>query len=79
MPVQAGHQFHAMVFDGLGTDIEDVPDLLGILAFGDELKDFALPDGQPLEWDFPIGGFRRGNIFNRLRRDFRILINDVVN
>lgn len=47
MPVQAGHQFHAMIFDGLGTDFQDVADLLGVLAIGDELKNFALPNVQP--------------------------------
>ena len=36
MNVQSGHQLHAMVFDGLGTDLQNITDLLGVLAFGNE-------------------------------------------
>ena len=79
MAVQAGHQFHAMIFDGLGADFQDFPDLFGVLAFGDESKDFALPEGQLLEGDFQISGFRRRNIFHQLRGVFRMLINNVMN
>ena len=42
MDMQAIHQLYAMVFDGLGTDFQDVADLFGVLTFSDELEDFAL-------------------------------------
>lgn len=49
MKVQAGHQLHAMILDGLGTDFEDVRDLFGVLTFGDELENFALAARQLFE------------------------------
>ena len=55
MDVQAVHKLHAMVFDGLGADLQDRGDLLGVLAFGDELEDFALPDRQLFERAFLAG------------------------
>jgi hypothetical protein len=42
MNVQAAHQFHAVVFDGLGTDFQDFGDALGVLAFGNQLENLAL-------------------------------------
>lgn len=41
MHVQAFHQLHAMVFDGLGTDLQEVADFLGGLAFGDQSENLA--------------------------------------
>ncbi len=34
MHVQTDHQLHAVVFDRLGTDLQNVSDLLGVLAYG---------------------------------------------
>src|ERR1043166_7844527 len=42
MDVEAIHQLHAMVFDGLGTELEHFGDALGVLAFSDELEHLAL-------------------------------------
>src|SRR5580658_7657619 len=63
MDVEAAHQLDAMVFDGLGADLEDVGDAFGILAFGNELENFALagcqlferafPDGDSFQWKHP--------------------------
>ena len=79
MQIQPGHQFHAVIFDGLGADFQDAADLLGVLPLGDELKDFALPDGQLLKRDFPSRGFWHGNVFQRTgrysRTRNRLLIN----
>ena len=46
MHVQAIHQFHAVVFDGLGADVQNLANFFGVPAFGDELENFALPEGQ---------------------------------
>jgi hypothetical protein len=35
-------QVGAMAFDGLDTDVEEVGDLLGRVAFGDEFEDLLL-------------------------------------
>ena len=61
MNLQAVHQLHAMVFDGLGADLQDLGDLFGVLAFGDELEDLALPAGQLFERAFPVSNRLRGN------------------
>jgi hypothetical protein len=37
MHIQAGQQFHAMIFDRLGAYFQDAIYLLGVLALGDEL------------------------------------------
>ena len=63
MNLQAVHQLHAMVFDGLGADLQDLADLFGILAFGDELENFALPARQVFERAFPVGNRLPGNVF----------------
>jgi len=55
MHVQAIHQFHAMIFDGLGTDLQDFGDLLGVLAFSDEQENFALSARQLFERVFLVG------------------------
>ncbi len=55
MNVQATHQFHAVVFDGLGADLQDFGNAFGVLAFGDELENFALPARQLFERAFPFG------------------------
>lgn len=54
MHVQAIHQFHAVVFNGLGADLQDLGNLLGVLAFGDQLENFALPARQLLERAFRL-------------------------
>ena len=46
MHVQTIHQLHAMIFDGLGTDLQDFGNLLGGLALGDQQQNLALPAGQ---------------------------------
>jgi hypothetical protein len=55
MHVQDIHQLRAMVFDGLGADFQGFSDLLGVLAFGDKLEDFALPARQLFERAFLAG------------------------
>src|SRR5208282_1885463 len=40
MKVQGVHQLHTMVLDGFGADLQDLGNLFGVLAFGDELEDF---------------------------------------
>jgi hypothetical protein len=60
MNIQAGHQLHAMVFDGLGADLQDFGDLFCVLALGDELEDFALSSRQLLERTFPVGDSFQG-------------------
>ena len=40
MQVQARHQLHAMILNGLRADFENLPDLLGVLPLGDELENF---------------------------------------
>ena len=55
MNVQAAHQFHAVVFDGLGTDLQEFGDAFGVLAFSDELENLALTPRQLFERGFPVG------------------------
>ena len=59
MNVQAAHKLHAVVFDGLGADLLDRGDVLGVLAFGDELENFTLPARQLFKWTAPAGDFMR--------------------
>src|SRR5215510_15656407 len=44
--LELGHDPRAVGFGGLGADAEELGDLLGRLAFGDELKHLALAVGQ---------------------------------
>lgn len=75
MHVQAIHQFHAMIFNRLGADLQDVADLLGGLAFGDELEHLALPARQLIERAFASGGSIRGKLLVELRGNFPAQIN----
>jgi len=49
-----------MIFNRLGADLQDVADLLGGLALGDELENLALPARQLIERAFPAGDSIRG-------------------
>ena len=75
MNVQAVHKLHAMVFDGLWADLQDRGDLLGVLALGDELEDFALAARQLLEWAFLVGNCFQRKPFQESRGDFPRQIN----
>jgi len=77
--VQAVHQLHAMVFHGLGADLEDFGGLLGVPAFGDELEDFALPVRQLFERAFLVGDPIHRKLFQGSFGDFRTHIKLVVN
>ena len=74
MQIQAGHQLHAMVFNGLGADVEKVGDLLRILAFGDELKNLALATRQLFERAFRVVEFICRSFFEKLGGGFRAQI-----
>ena len=79
MNVQAVHQLHAMVLDGLWADLQDRGDLLGVLAFGDELKDFTLPARQRFERAFLVGNPFQRKPFEESRGDFLRQVNFFVN
>ena len=67
MQVQARHQLHAMVFNGLGADLQHLGDLLGVLAFGNEPENLALPGGQLFERAFLVGdSIRRRGLSSRV-------------
>jgi hypothetical protein len=75
MNLQAVHQLHAMVFDGLGADLQDLGYLFGVLAFGDELENLALTPRQLVEWAFPVSKRFQGKFFEKSRGDFLTQIN----
>ena len=52
-----------MVFDGFGADLQDLGNLLGVLAFGDESEDFALPARQLSKRAFLVSNRIQGEIF----------------
>jgi hypothetical protein len=79
MNLQAVHQLHAVVFDGLGADLQDLGYLFGVLAFGDELKNLALTPRQLVEWAFPVSNRFQGKFFEKSRGDFLTQINFLVN
>lgn len=47
--VEFAHQVGAVVFGRLDTDVEDLGNFLGAVAFRNELKDFPFPGGEPLQ------------------------------
>jgi hypothetical protein len=68
-----------MVFDGLGADLQDLGDLFGVLAFGNELEDLALTPRLLFERAFPVSNRLEGKFFEESRRDFLTQINFLVN
>ena len=74
MQVEAGHQFHAVVFDGLWTHLQDLGDLLGVLAFRDESKNLALPICQLIRRIAAADDAIRGNAFQRSVGDSLMLM-----
>jgi len=78
MQVQASHQLHPMIFHSLGADFENVRDLFGVLAFGDELENFALAGRQLFEWTFLVGDFNHGSVGEKSRGCYRKRISSLV-
>ena len=68
-----------MVFDGLGTDLENFPDLLRVLAFGNQQKNLALPDRQRFQQTLLAGNSIWSDVFEKSRGDFRAQVNSIVN
>jgi hypothetical protein len=66
MHIQARHQLHAMIFDGLGTDLQDSGDLLGVSTFGNELEYLPLAARQMFELDCSVGDLIQRNFFEEL-------------
>jgi hypothetical protein len=66
MNIKNVHEFQAVVLDGFRAELQAVRDAFGVLAGGDELKDFALAGRQPIE-GAPVGIFARGR--GAFRRD----------
>ncbi len=79
MNLQAVHQFHAMVFDGLGADLQNFGNAFGVLASGDELEYLALTPCQLVKRTFSISDRFQGEFFEELRGDFLTQINFLVN
>ena len=79
MDVQAVHKLHAMVFDGLWADLQERGDLLGVLAFGNQLENFALPDRQLFERVFPVGDRMQRKPFQEWRGESLTRVNFIVN
>ena len=63
----AGRMLLAVVFDGLGADLRNLCDVLGVLAFGDELEDFALANRQRFERAFLVSDFTYRKFLVELR------------
>src|ERR1017187_2951075 len=64
-----------MVFDGLGADLQDFSDAFGVLAFGNQLENLALPARQLFERAFPVGDPIQRKFFEESRGDFPAEIN----
>ena len=75
MQVQARHQLHAMVFDGLGANLQRLGDLLGVLAFGNKPENLALPNCQLFERAFLVNTSIPSGIFEEARGGFLAEIN----
>ena len=75
MNVQAVHQLHAMVFDGLGADLQGYGGLFGVLAFSNELEDLALAACQLFERAFPVSNRLQRNSFEEPGGNFRPQVN----
>ena len=78
MNIQAIHQLHAMVFDGLGADFQDVADLFGVLTFSDELEDFALTPRQLFERAVRARNRLTWKFFGEWGGDYRFKVNLMV-
>ena len=48
--VESLHQLRAVRFDRLDAQVQGVRDLLGGIAFGDHLQNFAVPRRQSIDW-----------------------------
>ncbi len=65
MDFEPVHELGAMVFNGFGADIEHEADADGGLAFGDELKDLALPFGELVQRALFVGDLVEGNFLRK--------------
>src|ERR1051326_2058178 len=68
--IQAIHQFHAVVFHGLGTDLEEFGYELGVVAFSDELEDLALAARQLFKRGLALGDAIDEEGLRQARGDF---------
>src|SRR5437879_13856938 len=59
-----------MIFDSLGTYLEDQGNGFGSLTLGNQLENFALASGQFFEWVLSVSDFLQGQFVAQAGRDF---------